>query len=67
VKKASEYQQHAEDCKALAAGATSPEHRDMLLKMAETWESLARNRESMVTRQQRIANLRTASEPNTVK
>jgi hypothetical protein len=53
VKKASEYRQHAEECRMLAANA-KPEHRDMLIKMAETWDTLAANREAQLARQERI-------------
>ena len=53
MKKASEYYQHARECRALASNA-KPEHRDMLLKMAETWESLAHDRKEHIARQQRI-------------
>jgi len=45
MKKASEYLKHAKDCRALAKQMESGEQRDQLLKMAETWEVLARERE----------------------
>jgi len=45
VKKASDYRKHATECVRLARHADSAEHRDMLLKMAETWNSLAEFRE----------------------
>jgi len=45
VKKVSEYRKHVEECKALLRGARTPEERQMLLNMAETWESLAVARE----------------------
>jgi len=34
------YRQHAAECRALAVGTQTPEQRDMLMRMAETWESL---------------------------
>jgi hypothetical protein len=51
MKKVSEFRRHAEECRELAT-RTSPEHRDMLLKMAETWDALARNRERMAGKKQ---------------
>ncbi len=45
VKKASEYRQHAKECRTLAAQAVSEEHRKQLAAMAETWDTLALERE----------------------
>ena len=45
MKKVSDYRKHVEDCKTLLRGAKSPEHREMLLNMAATWEALAVARE----------------------
>jgi hypothetical protein len=58
MKKATEYQEHAAECRMLAAAA-KPEHREMLLKMAETWESLAQGREEHVERRKRVSLLAT--------
>jgi len=44
LEKAAEYQGHARECRALAAGASSPDHRAALIRMAETSENLARTR-----------------------
>jgi hypothetical protein len=44
VKKVSEYEEHVRECKELARLATSPEHRKMLLNMAESWQALADER-----------------------
>ena len=41
MRKATEYRQHAEQCGKLAKQIVTGEHRDQLLKMAETWEVLA--------------------------
>lgn len=57
MKKAHEYQEHAEQCRALAKNAANQEQRQMLVNMAETWESLARDREIRIARQQRIKSL----------
>lgn len=57
MKKVSEYRQHVAECKKLAASVQNPEHKAMLAKMAETWESLAKDREEMMARKRRIAVL----------
>lgn len=44
------YRQHAAECRRLAAKSTLPDIRDQLLQMAETWESLATDRERALTR-----------------
>ena len=48
MKKAIEYRQHAQECRALARFAQNEEHRVQLIKMAETWEKLAADRESLL-------------------
>jgi hypothetical protein len=45
MKKTDEYIQHAKDCRRLAKQMENGEQRDQLIKMAETWEVLARERE----------------------
>jgi hypothetical protein len=57
MKKAHEYHQRAEECRALAKRASQAEYRAALIEMAETWENLAHERETFVTRQRRIAAL----------
>lgn len=57
MKKASEYLQHAAECRDLAARATTDEQRQMLLAMAQTWDSLAYDRETRVAQKQRLAEL----------
>ena len=52
----SEYQEHAAECHSMAAKAKG-EHRAMLLRMAETWDSLARDREEQVARLARIETI----------
>jgi len=51
VKKASEYRQHAEECRALSRSSRNDEHRSQLLKMAETWDNLAAERERLLEEQ----------------
>lgn len=49
MKKASEYLQHAEECRALARGVEG-DPREQLLHMATTWENLAAERTDLVRR-----------------
>jgi hypothetical protein len=55
MKKASEYRQHAEECRILARGMDRGVHRDQLLEMAETWERLAAERSELVARHPELA------------
>lgn len=60
MKKASEYRQHGKECRELAARSSNSEHRAAminLIKMAETWDKLARNRAAHVARLTRIEAL----------
>jgi len=57
LKKASEYKEHAKECRQLARTAVSPEHKAMLEQMAQTWESLARDRLERIARARRISEL----------
>jgi len=50
MKKASEYRQHARECRELAAQMESGEHREQLLAMADHWEQLAADRAELVAR-----------------
>ena len=50
MKKASEYRQHADECRTLAARMDSGEHRDQLLEMAATWDRLAAERSQRARR-----------------
>ena len=61
MKKASEYRQHAQECRALARNAKADEHRFQLLKMAETWEALAAERERVVRERARAGMSGTAA------
>jgi hypothetical protein len=45
MRKTDEYLKHARECRALAKQMEQGDHRDQLLKMAETWEVLASERE----------------------
>jgi len=48
MKTVEDYRQHAIECKALARRARTAEDREMILKMAETWEELATAREKLL-------------------
>jgi hypothetical protein len=45
MKKLATYRQHAEECRRLAQTAALPQIRDQLLKLAETWDEMADQRE----------------------
>ena len=46
MKKASEYRQHAADCRALAVRMELGSQRDQLLGMARAWDQLADERDA---------------------
>jgi hypothetical protein len=54
MKKTNEYAQHAKDCRGLAKQMAAGDQRDQLLKMAETWEVLAGERERNLRNRQEI-------------
>ena len=55
MKKASEYEQHARDCRALAVKMDEADQREQLLAMAEHWDSLARDRRALIERHPELA------------
>src|SRR4051812_24349902 len=55
MKKASEYREHAAECRALARTMQSDEDRDQLLDMAATWDRLAAGRADWVRRHPEFA------------
>lgn len=55
MKKASEYRQHAKECRALAAVLEVGEQRDQLLEMAATWDKLAEERSELIRRHPDLA------------
>ena len=57
MKKAEDYRAHAAECRQLAAAAQDQKAREQLVKMADTWESLASDREAQLARQERIRAL----------
>jgi hypothetical protein len=50
VKKASEYREHAADCRKLAFYASTEEDRQTLMRMAQAWEEMAKYREQRAAR-----------------
>ena len=62
MKKASEYRQHAKECRALAAQMDSAHQREQLLRMARHWEQLAGDRSSLVQRHPELASDREREE-----
>ena len=46
--KIDDYRQHAAECRRLAASAALPHLREELTKMAEAWEALAEQRETIL-------------------
>ncbi len=48
MKTVEEYLHHAAECDALARKAVSPEQRDMIANMADTWRMLARQRKTII-------------------
>lgn len=55
MKKASEYRQHAAECRLLANRMELGEHRTQLLEMAATWDKLANDRSELVLRHPELA------------
>jgi len=55
MKKASEYRQHAQECRALAAHMDLGPQRDQLLAMAAQWERMAADRAALIQRHPELA------------
>jgi hypothetical protein len=56
MKKASEYRQHARECRQLAAKMESDLQRAQLLQMAEHWDKLAADRLDLIDRHPELAH-----------
>ena len=56
MKKASEYRQHAKECRDLAATMESAGQREQLLEMAHHWENLATDRVALIERHPDLAH-----------
>lgn len=55
MKKASEYREHARECRELAAKMDIDANREQLLAMAAQWEQLARDRIALVRKHPELA------------
>jgi hypothetical protein len=53
MRKVSEYQQRAAECRQMAASMRDPMHRQQLEDMADAWIILARERSRQLAKQQR--------------
>jgi hypothetical protein len=56
MKKASEYRQHAHECRQLAASMASDEQRALMLQMADHWDKLAADRIDLIRRHPELAH-----------
>jgi hypothetical protein len=56
VKKASEYREHARECRALAGAMESSDQRALMLQMAEHWDKLANDRIALIERHPDLAH-----------
>jgi hypothetical protein len=54
MKNASEYRQHAQECRELAKQMPSGAQREQLLEMARTWDRLADERSALVRRKTEV-------------
>jgi hypothetical protein len=55
MKKASEYQKHAEECRALANQVKDGPQREQLLQMARNWDQMAEDRNRLAKLHPEIA------------
>jgi len=55
MKKASEYRQHAQECRDLAAKMERDQGREQLLAMAEHWDKLAQDRVELISKHPELA------------
>ena len=56
MKKASEYREHARECRSLAATMELVEQRDQLLLMADHWDRLAEDRANLIRKHPDLAH-----------
>lgn len=55
MRKVSEYEQHARECRAMAAKTQNPTHKQQLEEMAEAWTMLATERRKLILNQERAS------------
>jgi hypothetical protein len=56
MKKASEYKEHAVECRELAAKMERASDRELMLAMAAQWEQLARDRMELIAKHPELAD-----------
>lgn len=56
MKKASEYRDHAKECRGLAASMGSEKQRTLMLQMAEHWDRLAADRLALIEKHPELAH-----------
>jgi hypothetical protein len=56
MRKVSEYEQHARECRNMAASMKDPEHKKQLQDMAAAWEMLASERRKQLAKQANSAS-----------
>lgn len=55
MKKASEYRQHARECRELAAQMDRSDQRELMLQMADHWDNLAADRLRLIEKHPELA------------
>lgn len=61
--KVDDYRRHAAECRRLAASAALPHLREELTRMAEAWDALADQRETILTNKLRLSPFNKLSNP----
>jgi hypothetical protein len=61
MNKVEDFRRHAAECRLMANRARSLAQKNMLENMAQTWDSLAIDREVHIARQDRLAVLETGN------
>jgi hypothetical protein len=56
MKKASEYRDHARECRELASHMDSDDQRALMLQMAGHWEKLAADRVALISKHPEVAH-----------
>ena len=56
MRKLSEYKEHAQECRKMAAHIKNAEHKKQLENMAETWEMLAAEREKQLKKRSKTGD-----------
>jgi hypothetical protein len=66
MQKVEDYKKRAQECRTMARNTINEDQKSGLLQMAETWESLARDRTIQIAREKRIDALDDVSAANTI-